>query len=63
MYVFYKTSYLNKEVNSREPSPLLSIPGKNWIFSNFSKINLFIGELALDEMTSRHNESNEKILE
>jgi hypothetical protein len=28
--LFYKTSYLNEEVNSTEPSPLVSIP---WLIS------------------------------
>jgi hypothetical protein len=26
IYLFYKTSYLNEEVNCTEPSPLLGVP-------------------------------------
>jgi hypothetical protein len=43
--------------------PYLVFHVKSDFFFNFSKINVFVGELALDEMTSRHNESIVEILE
>jgi hypothetical protein len=29
IFTFYKTSYLNEEVNCTEPSPSVSVPCKN----------------------------------
>ncbi len=36
LFTFYKSSYLNEEVNCTEPSPLVSIP---WQMHNLTKIN------------------------
>ncbi len=59
----FTKSYLNEEVKCREPSPHLAFPVKTDFFPYFSIINLFIGKLALDEMTSGHNESIVEIVE
>jgi hypothetical protein len=40
MYFFYKTSYLNKEVNCTEPSTLVSVP---WLSRGILK-----GDLLFD---------------
>jgi hypothetical protein len=37
IYVFYKTSYLNEEVNRTEPSPLVSVP---WFITAHANIRL-----------------------
>ncbi len=41
LFTFYKTSYLNEEVNRTEPSPSVSVPSSSFRFEKSFYVEVF----------------------